>query len=524
MVATQKMKAATPTGREPSLTQRLISNTLFNFVAQLYTAVLGLAVTPYVVHRLGTELYGVLAIVAAIGLGGSFSLGLGRALAKYVAEFGTREGSERIRSLVQTALAVTLPGAIGGCLLIVGFRRPIAEAFFHGHALRPSNVTFALLLAGLGFGVSLLSDCFSGLLVGLQRFDIYNGMNIVLSTVRNLGAVLVLALGLFARAVLLVYLFAGIVALCGYAYFGRKLIAHLSLRPKFYWPEFKLLFSFAASVVVVAIGVLLIHRLDRVMLAYYLPISAVAFYVIPYSLAERTGMGVSNITWVVFPSSSELSSVASRKRLRSLYVRASKMAVLVGLPVAIILIVFPSEILRFWVGASFAAQGSLVLRILALGFLVNVLGYVPFVVAQGIGRPWTTTFFVILNSVLTLGFILVLIPRYGILGASAGFALAQWVASPPFIWKVNRMVGVSWQTLIVHGYSRAFACGGAAFALLWLLRPLASSLLSLVLWCLVALGLYSLLVWALAIRRDERAAIFERITYMLRLGGQPSGA
>jgi O-antigen/teichoic acid export membrane protein len=269
-------------------------------------------------------------------------------------------------------------------------------------------------------------------------------------------------------------------------------------------------------VLVAAVSALVVHRLDRVLVAYFLPIAAVAFYTIPYSLAEKTSMGVGNITSVIFPSASELSARQDAAQLRQLYLRATKMVVLAGLPVNIILLAVPAHILRFWVGREFAARGALTLQLLAGGFFFNILAHVPFVVAQGVGRPWISAKYSLLNGLVNLGLFLVLIPRFGILGAGAGFFLSEVLVMPLFIWEVNRVVGVSWWQVVSCAYCRAWLCGLGGVVLLWVLRPYANSLVMLLGCCGVALLAYAALALAGAIDSRERAGIYQHLMNTLQ--------
>jgi O-antigen/teichoic acid export membrane protein len=510
------------TGRpDTGLGFRLIANTLFNFLGQLYVLVLGIAVVPYVVHRLGAELYGLITVVAALGgFAGLLNLGMGRALSKYISELYWQGEMERIRTLLQTALAVCLFAGAAGCMLLIVFRKYMSVAFFHMEGGVERFVTFALSVTALGVLFSMTTESLSALPVALQRFDIYNRMNILTSTVRNLGAVLVLALGLFVKGVLLVYLFSSFAALLGYIYYCRKLIPRLSLCPKVTWPDFKRLFGFSVPVFLAGVSALVAHRVDRVLVACFLPISAVAFYAIPYSLAEKTSMGVGNITSVIFPSASELLSMQAHQKVQELYIRASKMVLLAGMPVTILLLAIPAQILGYFVGKEYAVEGALPLRFLAAGFFFNILAHVPYVVAQGIDRPWISAKYSMINGLANLALFLTLIPRYGIVGAGMAFLISQAVIMPLLIWEVNRLLGISWASLLLRSYLRPLACGAAVFGLLWLSRSHASSLLNLVFIAASVLAVFAVLALAGAIDARERTGIYEQLN-VLRFRREP---
>lgn len=510
------LTAHNPSEKKESVSRKLIANTLFNVLGQAYTILLGLVVVPYVVHRLGAGLYGLIALVAALGsFAGLLNFGFGRAVSKYVSELYWAGDFQAINSLLRSALTVSFLAGGAGCVLLLSFQKPLVSGLIHGDQSAASYAGFAVLATALGVLISLPLDSISAVPIAVQRFDITNRINILLSTMKNAGAVAVLAAGLFFKAVLGVYIFASVLVFLAYVYYARKLLPGLSLRPSLNWRDIKRLARFSAPVLVGSASALVVHRLDRVLMAYFLPVAAVAFYVIPYSLAERTWMGVGNITSVIFPSASELSSQQDGGKVKELYVRASKMALLAAMPATLLLLGAPEQILHYWVGPEYALRGALALQFLAGGFLFNIAVHVPYVVAQGVDRPWISARYSLLNGIANLVLFLVLIPRFGILGAAAAFFVSEVAIAPLFIWEVNRAVGVPFQRLVREAYLRPLCCGIAWCLLLRAFASRASSLADVLLYGTLAVCGYGVLAFASAIERRERAVIFEQIVRLL---------
>ncbi len=155
--------------------------------------------------------------------------------------------------------------------------------------------------------------------------------------------------------------------------------------------------------------------------------------------------------------------------------------------------------------------------------MITVLGYVPFVVVQGIGRPWAATKFVLVNGALTIALTLLLIPRAGIVGASEAFALAQLLVMPWFIWRVNRELKVSFGSLLKIAYLKPFVCGSVAFALLLLFRTLAGSAFNLILAVAFVLIAYCILAFFIAMDSQERFQVSRQVMSILRPSRRPVG-
>jgi O-antigen/teichoic acid export membrane protein len=127
-----RLKKEDPENGRIGTRQRLIANTIFNFLGQFYMEVLAIAVVPFVIHRVGNELCGLLMVVAALGgFAGLLNPGIGRALSKYASELYWQGELRRIKIPFQTASGISLIIGVGGFLLLLMFRGSLSSALFH---------------------------------------------------------------------------------------------------------------------------------------------------------------------------------------------------------------------------------------------------------------------------------------------------------------------------------------------------------------------------------------------------------
>jgi len=153
----------------------------------------------------------------------------------------------------------------------------------------------------------------------------------------------------------------------------------------------------------------------------------------------------------------------------------NKLVAALVLPLAALLIVFAEPILRIWVGASFAHESADPLRVLAAGYAVNAFSTVPALACDSMGRPRVTSAFSVLSGVLNISLSLVLIPRFGILGASFAILINSVVLVPIFIVYVHRRVlGIPIRTLLSQAILRPVGAAavvvGALLCLLQVVR------------------------------------------------------
>jgi O-antigen/teichoic acid export membrane protein len=498
-----------PPVQDGQVNRRFLTSTIHNFAGQGFLLVLTFATAPYIVHHLGAELFGIVALVQTVaGFAGIVNLGIGRALTKYVSELYWKKDVQAINRLFQTAWATCVMSGVVGFVLLVGPRDTIGRLFFRGGSEVDNVIGFAIYIAAFGLFSSMLLEAISALPGGLQRFDILNKVNIVSGTARSLGSVAVLAMGYSVRSVLIINLSANVLAIVAFALVSKKLIRGLSLLPIFHLDAFRRLFVFSLPLFVSALSSLIIVRVDRFILAYFLPLSAVTFYTLPYTISEKAAVGVANITSVVYPFTSELHSMGSHDRVHELYLRSTKILTLITLPLCVILMAIPGPILLYWLGPEYAAQGAIALSLLGAATFLNAASGVATVTSLGVGRAWMPSFFAIAASVVNVIANFVLIPRYGINGAALGALLPQALVLPIFVYVVTHQLKFSSRELFSHAFLRPMICGFLQFLVLLVFRRYVDSVITLVMLGLASLAIYGLAALYGAITREERNFIF----------------
>jgi O-antigen/teichoic acid export membrane protein len=498
------------TVHQPSISRRLFTNVGLNFAAQVFLALLTIVTAPYIVNRLGAELFGMVALVqTAAGFAGLLNLGIGRALTKYVSELYWKGDIVLINDFFQTAWALSIVTGLGGLVLMIGSSPLIESAFFRGGPeITNDVVAFAIYVSAFGLFSSMLLEVASSIPLAAQRFAMRNAIQVAMAAIMSIGSVILLAAGFSVRAVLLVGLFSNVFGLCTFLAVSCRVVTGLKLRPRIEFKALKTLLGFSLPLLLSAISAMVVARLDRFILAYYLPLAAVAFYALPYSLAQKLSSAVGNVTSVVFPYASELHSMSDTEKLQELYLRSSKILILMTLPFAMVLIVLPDPILRYWLGPEFAEQGAVALCIIGIATFMNAITAVPTVTSLGVGRPWMPSVFSTASSVASLAANLLLIPRYGVNGAALALLLSELVGGAPFIYLINRRLGVTPLRFISDVVARPFVCTMAQLLVLLAARNYINGLISLIVAALISVLVFGLCALFVAMTTDERRALF----------------
>src|SRR5215204_4110998 len=97
--------------------RRLAVNSFFSVIAWLFPIIIGFISTPILVHSLGSEQYGLFAVVLGF-VSYSFAFGVGKVVGKYVPEFQASGESEKVTQVIAATLWFSLAiGLIGSFAL-----------------------------------------------------------------------------------------------------------------------------------------------------------------------------------------------------------------------------------------------------------------------------------------------------------------------------------------------------------------------------------------------------------------------
>jgi O-antigen/teichoic acid export membrane protein len=493
---------------QSELNQRLFGNIGLNFTAQVSLLLINIATAPYIVHHLGIELFAIVALVQSVSsFSGVITFGIGRALTKYVSELYWKGEIDQVNKYFQTAWTACIVLGFAGIALLGSLSSTVGTLFFHTDAeVNAELVTFAIYAAAFGLFSSMLLEAISAIPVAVQRFGLRNIVQVIMGSIWCLGSVALLAASYSVRSILILNVLSNLVGVAAFIIASRSIIPGLKILPRFHWASFKKLLSFSLPLMLSAASAMIVVRLDRFLLAYYLPLTAVTFYTLPYSLSEKLSMAVTNVSSVVFPFTSELHAMSAHEKVHELYMRSTKILMLVTLPIAVVLFTIPGPVLQYWLGEEYAAQGATCLRLLSLGAFLNAVSAIPTVTSLGVGRAWMPSAFALTGSGISLLGNILLIPRYGIDGAALGL-LASQVVVLPFVHLVNRSINLSSWIFFSESLMRPFACAFVQSVVLYESSFYINSLASLLVVIFISIIIFGLSSFFGALTHEERVAL-----------------
>ena len=390
---------------------------------------LGLVTSSIVFRTLGPDNAGrltlALSIVGLLSIIGEF--GLRDAAVNFIARFAADKPEDAyavgrtflVCRVFLSAIASSV-GIFGGGL--------VAAQFYPGARVGD--------LVQLG-AVSLFSSgllAFSFVIFEAERkFSTISLLNSVQAIVR---ASLVLAL-FFAQGISLtsLLLLETIVPLIAFL-FSLRIIprSFLSLRRPFF-AYFTSLFHFTKWIAVAALASAILMKLDVLMLSYYRSPSEVGLYAVALALVSRLDILKNAVLTASFPDACRQ---ASPSDLRGFVRQSLKLTALVS--VALTPLFALAQILIEWLyGVEYAAAIP-VFSILVVGFIINLNAAPVAFVLYPLNRPRWIAASDLLQLLFAAGGSLVLIPPFGILGASFAVVLTRLFAALLTLFLVRRFL------------------------------------------------------------------------------------
>lgn len=190
------------------------------------------------------------------------------------------------------------------------------------------------------------------------------------------------------------------------------------------------------------IGNIIHTRIDTLMIAYFYNPVTLALYNSAKGIADFFRNFVQAANMIVLPRASNLFSKNDLKGVRTIYYKGITYSLVLVLPIALTMILIPNFILYVAYNAKYQDSVN-ILRILALCSLISPFGTIGSSVAGGIGKPnfafIAMCFAVIMNVCLNL----VLIPKFGAIGAAYATFIAMIVGGITITVLINQIVNLS---------------------------------------------------------------------------------
>jgi O-antigen/teichoic acid export membrane protein len=407
---------------------------------------IGFFLTPFTIHWLGPEQYGLWALANAfVGYYSVLDLGLSGAVFTHMSHAIGAQDHESATSIYSTGLSIF--GLLGGVLVVVTLCIVAAILLF-----RPSHgITLAIivLIIGLQTAVSFPMRAPFGVLNAGSHFEVTSSIFILTAILRTIGTVVVLLAGEGVVGLAVVNMLAwipGFTLVCLAVHWRYPYIRARDIRArvlgKWHRATASKLFNFGIPVLVGQIADRIRLQTDAIVVFFFFGLSAVTHYNIATTLVQYYLNGIVAIIGVLTPVLSMQMGARNLDGMRSSMLTGTRLAICTGGFAAFGLIVWGKVFIQRWMGSTYTDAYPILVVLIAAMFLdmwqsttVNALyatmhqkAYAKVNIAEAVA-----------NLILSI----ILARRFGLLGIALGTLIPSIVVRA-FVqpWVIERHLGV----------------------------------------------------------------------------------
>ena len=408
-------------------TKNLAIRSVFsNWVGRACAIVITFFLTPFVVHTLGDESYGVWAILMSFTSYYALAdMGVRAAAVKYISQYVGKDDRESTSKIVITTLFVYL--AISTCLsLVVVLIACVFPYVIELSEATPATVRWVILLSGGAVAVQFFGQVFSATLHAYQRFDLTNVVSICSQLIKAVAYVAVLNAGFGLVGMAVVTLAATVIAQFCLATFAIRLLGGLPFSKRYFDREMlKLVFGFAGTSFLTNTARRFTQYFGTIIIGVIYGPAAVAFYAIPESLSRHALSFSKGVTSVIDPLASQLESQGRQKSLVKLLIIAPRFLLAYSLSVAVLFVTHGKQFVGFWIGPEYAAESYPVLCILSFSIVARVTSGPLRSLLRGMAKLKVLAVTAVLEMAITLVAGPCLAYQLGLTGMAWAILLAQ---------------------------------------------------------------------------------------------------
>lgn len=417
-------------------------NIIANYIGRTWGIISVYLFVPLYLKFLGVEAYGLVGVYSALqGILALADIGLTATLNREMARLSAKNNpTAEMGDLLRTyELLYSLISAV--ILLSVWFCTPIvASQWLRPGTLTTDEITKAIRLMSLAIAFQLPAGLYNGGLLGLQKQVLTNSIQIIWGISRGFGTVLILWL---YSPTIVAFLTWQIISNILYFFAVRQCLWNAkelgSARPRFNFHILKNTWRYALGMTgISAIGIFLLQT-DKIILSRFLSLETFGYYTLAGTLSTIPILLANPIILAVFPQFTALAENNNQFNLIQLYHKTCKTISIFIVPAGLTLVIFSTDFIFAWTGSiTTAKEAGLTSSLLTLGQVLQVFSIAPFYFVLANGDTRFLMRIQILSVLLITPFLIIFIPKYGMIGGGLSWILLNICILPPYMYFLHK--------------------------------------------------------------------------------------
>jgi len=385
-----------------------IKNVVNSLITQIILLIISVFTAAVIARTLGPENQGIFAMVILLPttIVSFTNFGIYRSIIYYMGKSEHSLFNDIIRSVITYSSMISIFSIFIGIIILLLFKDYIVPGVSWEYIL------IGLLLIPLQI---FFLQTITGILYGIQKFNIYNILVIIQSVIL---LILILFLVIFCNLGVLGALIANIISFSIILLISiiiiKKYIKENFLVINFDYKIFKSLFFFGFKVNLRNIFNFLHYRIGIYMINFYLNPLSVGYYIISVSIVERLWMISQVVSTIFYPKVASMKDGNQKNTFTPIITRN---VLLLTLLAAVILFFISKWVILILFTQSFMASLE-PLQILLFGVAAISVTRVLDNDFDARGKPMVNAFIALIGVIITIILNIILIPQYGINGAA----------------------------------------------------------------------------------------------------------
>jgi O-antigen/teichoic acid export membrane protein len=402
-------------------------NLLSNWTGLFLGIVISFFLSPYVVNKLGDAYYGLWAVLMQFtGYLNLLDFGVREAVIRNASRANAKHAERKLNRVYTVSLG--LYSCIGVLCVLVSLIPAFAlEHWIEVDPAKLREAQLAVVLSGATIGLSFVFNLYSGILSGFQRFDLSNSVTVPFQLIRAAAVVITLGAGYKIAGLAMVQL--GVTIASGIT---LVIMCHIQLRKMGMRLHLlglplrrtvalaKKLLGYSVQVLISNIGQRITFASDALIVATFLPVTAVTYYAIAGSLIDYFRNFAVSTVQVFNPMASHHHALRQQDRIRGTLLSSTTLAQVLGMPILLAYMIFGEQFIGLWMGERFADASGAVLLALGLGMLLSPAHHAMASVLYGLGQPHIVARCRVAEAIANLTLSIVLVNQIGLLGVALG--------------------------------------------------------------------------------------------------------
>ena len=403
---------------------KIFKNSVFSIIRVVVVTPIFFIIVPYTISKIGTEGYGIWALVGVINIYQPFiGFGLGTSLIRFVAKAKASKDYNAISEYLATSFVIYLFLSSIIVLLIILFSDFIAIKVL-GIKENIDTVVFLIIVTGCSSIINSVCSLFQSIIDGIQRMDISNSILTIRGIITAIGTFFFLESGYGLKGLGVNLLIVSFLSLVATIYFS-KLILQYKINPLlFKISRFKEMFSYSINLQIADLIRKMIEPLNKILISHLFSLSYVGYYEIALKFNTRITNLFRTALTPIFPAASELYQNYGVEKIESLRKKSSKYLFISATIIFVLIIIIIPDFIKLWLGPELQIIAPVII-ILMVGLYISLLATPAYIILNGSGYSRDTLVEQIQSVIVNIIGIFIFYKLLGFYGFCAAFSLSM---------------------------------------------------------------------------------------------------